>query len=200
MTPSHREELSAFIDGALGRSESAFLLRRLEHDAELRDCYERYHLIGDCLRGRAGGRAIGGDLAAGVRAALVSETAPARSGAWLGGLQWAAGLATAVVVAAAAFWSVQPGPDPGFELATQTTAPSEVQSSSVRVDDLRRQLPLLPVSARQSRPLGAREFAPLPDPEAWQQATIAPLHYPSSHYIILVPRPATASGELEPTP
>lgn len=198
MNLSHREELSAFIDGALGRSETAFLLRRLQHDEELRGSYERYHLIGDCLRSQAGQTVIARDLAAGVRAALAAESAPGRPLAWRGGLQWVAGLFTATVVAAAAFWSVQPPQDSAAIVSTPPPS-SEVQSSAVRVDDLRRQLPLLPVSARQSRPLGAREFAPQPDPEAWQQAPVTPLHYPSTHYIILVPRPAVgAESESRP--
>ncbi len=200
MSLSHREELSAFIDGALGRSEAAFLLRRLQHDEELLGSYERFHLIGDCLRSQAGQTVIASDLAAGVRAALAAESAPGRPLPWRGGLQWVAGLFTATVVAAAAFWSVQPPRDSGAMVSAPQPS-SEVQSSTVRVDDLRRQLPLLPVSARQSRPLaaGAREFAPQPDPEAWQQAPVAPLHYPSTHYIILVPRPSVGA-EIEPRP
>lgn len=198
MTQSHHESLSAFIDGELASSERAFLLRRLQHDEELRGCYERYHLIGDCLRGHANVTKV--DLAARVRAAVQDERAPERSLPWRGGLRWAAGFATTAIVAAAAFWSVQPPTGLSGEQVAGASLPaaSEVQSSSVRVDDLRRQLPLLPVSARQSRPVVGREFAPQPDPEAWQQAPVAPLGFPSTHYIILVPRAQVeTAGEPE---
>jgi hypothetical protein len=91
-------------------------------------------------------------------------------------------------VAAGAFWYVQPqGMDDSLVAVPAAPGVSEVRSSGVDAADLRRQLPLLPVSARQSRPYDGREFAPQPDPETWQRAPVTPMHYPSTQYIIVVP-------------
>ena len=38
----HRERLSAMMDDALSADESRFLLRRMEHDDELADCWQRW--------------------------------------------------------------------------------------------------------------------------------------------------------------
>src|SRR5690606_41317949 len=99
-SPSHREDLSALIDGALGRSESAFLLRRLEHDGELRESYACWHLIGDCLRGSRSMMPAPDALAERVRQAIADEAVPRRQLPWQAGMRWAAGFATAAVVAA----------------------------------------------------------------------------------------------------
>ena len=46
-----KQQLSDLMDGELdkGRSEAAW--KSLSADAELRDCWRTYHLIGDCMRG-----------------------------------------------------------------------------------------------------------------------------------------------------
>lgn len=185
MTHPHAEDLSALVDGALGKSETVFLLRRLENDAQLRACYSRYHLIRDCLRNPATAMPVTSDLAGRIHLALAGESAPGRMLQWRGGLQWAAGFFTAAIVAAGAFWYVQPQ-GANESLVTAPAGVSEVQSSGVNADDLRRQLPLLPVAARQSLPFNG-EFAPQPDPETWQRAPVTPMHYPSTQYIIVVP-------------
>ena len=43
----HREQLSAMMDGALSADETKFLLRRMEHDDALADCWERWQFVGD---------------------------------------------------------------------------------------------------------------------------------------------------------
>lgn len=199
-SPSHREDLSALIDGALERSESAFLLRRLEHDQDLRDCYARWHLIGDCLRGSRSMMPAPTALADRIRAAVAAEAVPRRRVPWQAGMRWAAGVATAAVVAASAFWYVQPrqaGQTFTADASGAAIQGAEVASSGVRADDLRRQLPLLPVSSRSSRPLGG-EFAPTPGPEAWQQAPVTSLHYPSTQYIIVLPAGARPGAPERP--
>ena len=50
---THREQLSALIDGALDADRSRFLLRRLQHDGALADDLSRWQLAGDALRGQA---------------------------------------------------------------------------------------------------------------------------------------------------
>lgn len=206
MTHDTSEELSALVDGELARSETAFMLRRLGHDAGLRDRYARYHLIRDCLRTPSLAMPAT-TLASRVQAALASEPVPRRALPWRSGFQYAAGFLTAAIVAAGAFWYVQPQGGAGNGLADAGTTPpvaeaslSQVRTSGVAEDDLRRQLPLLPVSARQSRVLQG-EFAPQPDPEAWQRAPVTPLHYPSTQYIIVLPPASRAPRpEAEPAP
>jgi sigma-E factor negative regulatory protein RseA len=45
------EQVSAFLDGELPSSETELLLKRLTRDAELRESFGRYALIGESLRG-----------------------------------------------------------------------------------------------------------------------------------------------------
>lgn len=198
MNTTNFEDLSAFVDGELGKSESAFFLRRFAHDDELRRRYARYHLIRDCLRSPLIAAPVDAGLAVRISGALKNETAPKRALPWRAGAQWAAGVFTAAIVAAGAFWYVQQSPETEERFARTEALPSEVQASGVRADDLRRQLPLLPVAARQSRPLRG-EFAPQPDPETLQRAPVTPLHYPSTQYIIVLPAtfraPASEAAE-----
>ena len=49
----YRQQLSALMDGALAPDEARFLLRRLQHDGELSECWERWQLAGEAMRGRA---------------------------------------------------------------------------------------------------------------------------------------------------
>lgn len=109
MTPNTRDtdkvldhtrlQLSALIDGELPLDEARFLLRRIEHDTELRDCWERWQLCGDVMRGRIGDRADSG-FAARVTVAIAAEpiaaSGPAARHRWLrlgGGAALAASVA-----------------------------------------------------------------------------------------------------------
>jgi len=56
MSEQIREQVSAFLDGELPSSESELLLKRLTRDAELRESFGRYALIGESLRGGGGAR------------------------------------------------------------------------------------------------------------------------------------------------
>jgi len=56
MSEQIREQVSAFLDGELPNSEAELLLKRLTRDAELRESFGRYALIGESLRGGSGGR------------------------------------------------------------------------------------------------------------------------------------------------
>ena len=106
----HREQLSAMMDGALSADETKFLLRRMEHDDALADCWERWQFVGDALRGQADralpadfsrrvGRAIADDLAAADEAPLaVAAHGNARGSL----LRWGGGAALAASVALAA--------------------------------------------------------------------------------------------------
>jgi sigma-E factor negative regulatory protein RseA len=56
MSEQIREQVSAFLDGELPNSETELLLKRLTRDAELRESFGRYALIGESLRGGSSGR------------------------------------------------------------------------------------------------------------------------------------------------
>ena len=51
MSEQIREQISAFLDGELPNSETELLLKRLTRDAELRESFGRYALIGEACRG-----------------------------------------------------------------------------------------------------------------------------------------------------
>lgn len=114
----YRQQLSALMDGALPPDEARFLLRRLQHDAQLAECLDRWHMAGDALRGQAQA-IVGAEFAERVSAMVASE--PALNVAAAGGsranrgvMRWAGGAALAASVALVAlFMTRQPStPDP----------------------------------------------------------------------------------------
>ncbi len=78
MSEDIKEQLSALMDGELSRDERAFLLRRLEHDAELRATWARMHLARDVLTHRPGASPTV-DLADRIMGALAAEDAAPRA-------------------------------------------------------------------------------------------------------------------------
>lgn len=108
MSEQIREQISAFLDGELPNSETELLLKRLTRDAELRESFGRYALIGEAMRGRGMVRLSRG-FASRVNRAIDGEPAPAVSnprGAhgsrwWrpLSGVAAAAGVAAIAIVA-----------------------------------------------------------------------------------------------------
>ncbi|MCC7250172.1 MAG: hypothetical protein IT473_16240 [Lysobacter sp.] len=144
---AHREQLSAMMDGMLSADESRFLLRRMQHDAELAGCWERWQLFGDAMRGQTGtalpadfsrrvARAIADDQRARRDAASAPESAPATEGnvAWRQRLRWGGGAALAATVAIAALISTrQPALDtaPAAPPAVAAHAPAIVVPAPV---------------------------------------------------------------------
>lgn len=108
----HREQLSAMMDDALSADESRFLLRRMEHDDELADCWQRWQFYGDAMRGGAG-RALPADFAQRVGRAIANDIADtdaapirvARGGRPF--LYWGGGAALAASVALAALFGTR---------------------------------------------------------------------------------------------
>jgi len=105
---SSREQLSALMDSALPADQTRFLLRRLQHDAPLAECWERWRVTGEVMRGLAPARRMPQDFASRVSAALHGDatvapaTRNARAPAWLrwgGGAAMAASLAVVALVA-----------------------------------------------------------------------------------------------------
>ncbi|GAB2571023.1 sigma-E factor negative regulatory protein [Dyella jejuensis] len=108
MSEANLETLSAAMDGELSREELRFLLRRLDHDASLAQCWARYHVAGDGLRRRLPGIVSTG-FAARVMEAIEGEqkavgNAPKRRD-WL---RLSVGGAIAASVAVAALMVSQP--------------------------------------------------------------------------------------------
>jgi sigma-E factor negative regulatory protein RseA len=108
MSEQIREQVSAFLDGELPASETELLLKRLTRDAELRESFGRFTLIGESLRGATrvpltrgfAGRvnsAIDGEPATANFAAVNAN--PARWWRPIAGAAVAAGVAAVAVVA-----------------------------------------------------------------------------------------------------
>ena len=67
---SSREQLSALMDGALPADETRFLLRRLQHDDSLAECWQRWRLSAEVMRGLAPTQRLPSDFASRVAASL----------------------------------------------------------------------------------------------------------------------------------
>lgn len=139
----HREQLSAMMDGALSADEARFLLRRMEHDDELADCWERWQFAGDAMRGHAGralpadfSRRVGRAIAAGpVVDEVVEEqtfAVAAVPGArrpllrWGGGAALAASVALAALIGSRVLSSSEEVPPPSVAAAPVLIAPIAV--------------------------------------------------------------------------
>src|SRR5699024_9520710 len=126
----HRQQLSAMLDGELSPDQARFMLRRLQHDAELADCWERWQLCGDLLRGQRNAL-LPADFAQKVSAALAAGNAPAPAAVAQPGsprlLRWGGGAALAASVAMVALLvGRQAGIGPGEE---QSPAYAELADS-----------------------------------------------------------------------
>ena len=155
---THREQLSALIDGALDADQRRFLLRRLQHDGELTDSLSRWQMVGDVLRGQAEAPAPAGFAEAiatriadeplpliedggidmPVRNASASEVASkavvARGARW----RWFGGGALAASLVIASVLALRPDTSP---VASATFATNEAASVSyTHLDVYKRQL------------------------------------------------------------
>ena len=125
---SSREQLSALMDGALPEDQTRFLLRRLQHDADLAGNWERWRIASDVMRGLAPARRLPMDFAERVSARLhgeigadaTAQAAAARRPAWL---RWGGGAAMAAALAVVALMA-RPQLE---ETAPQTAAAPAVQ-------------------------------------------------------------------------
>lgn len=105
MTEQVKDQISALLDDELDVRECDLLLARLLRDDELKDTWERYSLIGDCIRGTLPGhkmRRVALRVAAHVQGSPVRPPAAAgrRAGIWrpLAGLTVAASVAVIAIV------------------------------------------------------------------------------------------------------
>jgi len=108
MSEQIREQISAFLDGELPGTETELLLKRLTRDAELRESFGRYALIGEAVRG-TGSQILSRSFASRVNLAIDGEpvvaqiaAATVRNRRWwrpLAGVSVAAGVAAVAIVA-----------------------------------------------------------------------------------------------------
>ncbi len=75
MTDKLLEQVSALADDELGSREAELLLARMGRDVSLRDAWERYHLVGEAMRGSLPAARFR-NLAGGVSAAIERDNAP----------------------------------------------------------------------------------------------------------------------------
>jgi sigma-E factor negative regulatory protein RseA len=130
MSEQIREQVSAFLDGELPNAETELLLKRLARDAELRESFGRYALIGEACRGAPHEHLTRG-LTARINRAIDGEPKPAygsgypaRSRRWwhpVAGAAVAAGVA-AVAVVALQQRAVSPTLRPGAAVVAQNLA------------------------------------------------------------------------------
>ena len=134
---SSREQLSALMDGALPADQTRFLLRRLQHDAPLAGCWERWRLTGEVMRGLAPAQRLPADFASRVSAALrgdvVAVPVPraARSPAWL---RWGGGAAMAASLAVVALMARQPAgelPSAAAQVASVAAAATRLPAGAL---------------------------------------------------------------------
>lgn len=121
----YRQQLCALMDGDLPPDEARFLLRRLQHDAELGGCWERWQLIGESLRGRVAAP-LPADFSQRVAAAIAAEpvarASATQSPRWA---RWGGGALAASVALVALFMARQQTPSgvvPGAESAAPIVA------------------------------------------------------------------------------
>jgi len=108
MSKESLEHLSSLMDGELSREAGLFLTRRLFSDEAMREKWERYHLIRDCIR-QPGSKQVVTGLSGRLSASLDAEDAP-RVSAWRVNrwLKPVSGLAIAASVALVAIMVTAP--------------------------------------------------------------------------------------------
>lgn len=130
-----KEQISVLVDGESSSSEREKILRAMHADPELRDTWERYHLVSTAIR-RELGVVLRSGLADRVQARLHSES-PEPVLRHRPYFKFAAGLAIAASVATIAIFSLSPVQQPS---RTPLAKASPVGASRTTVADSR-QLP-----------------------------------------------------------
>lgn len=177
---SSREQLSALMDGALPEDQTRFLLRRLQHDAPLAGCWERWRIAGDAMRGLAPAHRLPNDFAERIAAALHGESvaAPqsaARRPAWL---RWGGGAAMAAALAVVALMA-----------RPQLERPQSPQGDAAPVVQLAANPLASPASPKVPQP---QPSAPLAEAPAMLAAAVAVAAKPMRRTPARSARPAAA--------
>ncbi len=165
MSDQIREQVSAFLDGELPASETELLLKRLTRDAELRESFGRYALIGEACRGAKNAHLTRG-LCARVNRAINGEAAAAPAPALAQpALRWwrpMAGATVAAGVAVVAVFALQQRANtptlaalPPTDNAVSALAPARTAAAAMPAPAALRGKPREPVS--YTTPALARE-------------------------------------------
>lgn len=128
-----KEQISVLVDGESDSLERERILRAMHADPELRNTWERYHLVSTAIR-RELGVVLSSGLADRVHARLQSEH-PESSVRLRPFLKLAAGLAIAASVATIAIFSLSPVQNPNRTTLAKATPGSGVATT---VADARR--------------------------------------------------------------
>lgn len=144
MTNQVKDQVSALLDDELEARECALLLARFSKDEELKATWERYSLIGDCIRGNLPAH-LSADMAKRIASEIEKNPVAAKGLPAARSALWrpVAGLAVAASVAAVALISLGnldrnvPGvlPETGAPLA----ASADEESYTVPVINMREQ-------------------------------------------------------------
>ena len=173
-----RQQLSALVDGELAPDQALFLLRRLQHDVDLSERFERWQLCGDVLSGqvrRTAAPELAGRIAAALAAAPAAEAlavpAPVRGGRGPAWTRWAGGAALAASVAAVAMFVGRPAvTDPAFAPAPALAVQALPATEAVLAQAAPQPLDLAPVQQPQLQP---RAVTPRSQSRAPAASTVA---------------------------
>lgn len=140
MSDKLNEQLSALMDDECAVPELGLALRRLSGNAELKACWQRYHLIGDTMRNNLPQR-VGAEFCESVHDLIAAEPPLARTArpGWqqirpVTGWAVAASLSVAVGLGLSDIWpSGNTSPDPAITMATnnQFSPISDTRESSM---------------------------------------------------------------------
>jgi negative regulator of sigma E activity len=156
MDPTSLDDLSALMDGELGKEPARFLLRRMEHEPELAGTWSRWHLIRAVLNGerdaahadpvRLASAAANNDEAFSARVLQAVQAQPQVRRRWaryIGGGAIAAGVAAAALIL-----SVPQSISTDTTLAAAPAAPEHTNSTAARTG----MIAAAPVSAKREVP------------------------------------------------
>jgi sigma-E factor negative regulatory protein RseA len=125
MSEKFQEQLSSLMDGELPRDELRFLLRRMDADSELAQCWSRYQLVRNSIR-RQPILSLRADFSQVLMQRIDLENAPGRARAGGVLLRWAGGGAIAAAVAVVALVATRPpieGPSASVAVLTAPALP-----------------------------------------------------------------------------
>jgi sigma-E factor negative regulatory protein RseA len=171
MNETANEQLSALMDGELPRDELRFLLRGLDGDVGLAQCWSRYHVARAVLQRQYLPAATGDDrFAAAVMLRLEPAPAQRRVGRRIG--RWAGGGAIAAAVAVVALMATRPAGENGSLPASSTDVAVATpllllpQQQAPAVSLARQQqpvfvpLPAMPATFSDTQPASFESFVP----------------------------------------
>ncbi|MGA2776573.1 MAG: sigma-E factor negative regulatory protein [Steroidobacteraceae bacterium] len=178
MSEQIREQVSAFLDGELPSSETELLLKRLTRDAELRESFGRYALIGEACRGAKHAhltrglcervnRAINGEAEIAVAASLQQPA-----------LRWWRPMAGASVAASVAVLAVF-----ALQQRANTPTPGALTANNLVTSSAPARIAAAPLVPKSKEPVSYTTPAALPEaPAAFPAARLTNYVFAHSKY------------------